>query len=325
MNYIGAHKLKVYLNNTRYNAAMAIRVMVLAGGDSPEREVSLRSGESVARALKQAGYEVSQADPAIGLQKLLPDLKSVDVVFPALHGSGGEDGKLQRFLEREAIKFVGSGSSASDLCFNKASYDNLLKKNGILTPATELVTYAQYAASALARQPYVLKPNGGGSSIDTIIIRDIQKKNQATIRQAFDHYGHLLLQELISGTEITVAMLGNNSLPVIEIVPPEHQEFDYENKYNGETREICPPEHVGPEQQAAAQALAERIHHLCGCLDMSRTDIIVGAGGKLYVLETNTIPGLTDQSLLPKAAAAAGISIASLCDQLVQAALARAH
>jgi D-alanine-D-alanine ligase len=302
---------------------MAIRVLVLAGGNSPEREVSERSGASVAAALGRAGYEVTVADPASGMDKLLPAAKSVDVVFPALHGAGGEDGELQRFLEQQAIKFVGSGSEASGLCFDKAAYDQLLSKNSVLTPRTKLVTFEAFGSTPLAKEPFVLKPNDGGSSIDTIIVRDVGRQDKAAIRQAFGRHPRLLLQELIGGVEITVAVLGAASLPVIEILPPDDQEFDYENKYNGATRELCPPEHVSDEQQAAAQELARRIHELCGCRDLSRTDIIIGEGGKLYVLETNTIPGLTDQSLLPKAAAAAGIDMPTLCDRLVKTALAR--
>jgi D-alanine-D-alanine ligase len=323
MNDISAHMLTFPLNNTRYNTAMVTRVLVLAGGNSPEREVSARSGASVAAALKRTGYEVTVADPAGGLQNLLPALKSVDVVFPALHGVGGEDGQLQLFLEQQKIKFVGSGSEASELCFDKVVYDQLLIKNGILTPRTELVTFEEYGSTPLAKEPFVLKPNDGGSSIDTIIVRDASNQDEAAIRRAFDQHPRLLLQELISGPEITVAVLGTESLPVIEILPPDDQEFDYENKYNGATREICPPEHVSEEQQSTAQKLAERIHGLCGCRDMSRTDIIIGEGSKLYVLETNTIPGLTDQSLLPKAAAAAGIDMLALCDRLVRSALTR--
>lgn len=302
---------------------MATQVLVLAGGNSLEREISLRSGAAVAAALKRVGYEVSAADPAAGLQKLIPALKSADVVFPALHGVGGEDGVLQRFLEEKQIKFVGSGSRASELCFDKYSYDQLLINNGILTPKTELVTFEEFGSTTLAKRPFVLKPNDGGSSIDNVIVRDVARKDETAIRQAFDKYSQLLLQELISGPEITVAVLGTASLPVIEILPPDDQEFDYENKYNGATREICPPEHVSQSEQAEAQKLAARIHELCGCRDLSRTDIIVSEGGELCVLETNTIPGLTDESLLPKAAEAAGIDMLALCDRLVKSALAR--
>jgi len=302
---------------------MAIRVLLLAGDNSPEREISLRSGEAVAAALRKAGYEVETADPSAGIQSLLPAMRSVDVVFPVLHGAGGEGGELQQFLEDNDIKFIGSGSKSSALCLDKARYTELLKKNGILVPQSELVTWDKYVATPLSKKPFVLKPNDGGSSIDTIIVRDTSQKDDDKIKKTFDRYPKLLLQQLITGPEITVAVVGDESLPVIEIMPPTDQEFDYRNKYNGKTRELCPPENVSPAEQAAAQRLAEQIHKLCGCRDMSRTDIIIGKGSQLYVLETNTIPGLTDQSLLPKAAAVAGLDMSSLYDRLVQAAIAR--
>ena len=133
----------------------------------------------------------------------------------------------------------------------------------------------------------------------------------------------MLLEELVEGIEITVAVVGDQALPVIEIIPPEAGEFDYENKYNGRSQELCPPEHVAEDIQAEARDLALRTHNLTGCRDFSRTDMILTPLGELWILETNTIPGMTDQSLLPKAAAAAGIPMPLLCDRLVQMALAR--
>ena len=301
---------------------MPKHVLVLAGGDSEEREVSLRSGSAVQAALQAGGYQVSVANPADGLSELLPLMKSVSVVFPALHGAGGEDGELQLFLEQNGLKFVGSGSKASALCFDKARYTDFLKQNGILVPETRLLDYEQFGTSPLAQQPFVLKPNDGGSSIGTIIVRDTAKQDKTAVKNAFEQHGQLLLQPLITGTEITVGVLDKQSLPVVEIVPPTNQEFDYTNKYNGASQELCPPEHVSQADQAEAQSLAEHIHQLCDCRDMSRTDIIISQDDKLYVLETNTIPGLTDQSLLPKAAAVAGIKMTDLCDRLVRAVLA---
>jgi D-alanine-D-alanine ligase len=141
------------------------------------------------------------------------------------------------------------------------------------------------------------------------------------MQAALDKHQRLLLEALIAGTEITVGMLGEQPLPVIEIIPPEHGEFDYENKYNGQTQELCPPVHVSPELQQAAQQLAQQVHELCGCRDFSRTDIIIDAEQQLWVLEINTIPGMTDQSLLPKAASVAGITMPQLVDRLVEQAL----
>lgn len=296
-----------------------MKVIVLAGGTSDEREVSLRSGAAVARALREAAneFEVTMLDPADGLEKLLPQLKQADAVLPILHGFGGEDGTLQKFLEDHNIKYAGSDRWASALCFNKAHYTELLAKHHVLVPATEVVTREQFGKSRLAKNPFVLKPNDGGSSIDTFIVRDPGSTNHGAIKRAFQRHPKMLLQELVEGTEITVAILIDEILPVIEIIPPSGGEFDYENKYNGKTRELCPPQHVSKENQEKAQALAKQIHDLTRCRDLSRTDMIITNDDKLYVLETNTMPGLTEESLVPKAANVHGISMLSLCDKLV--------
>ncbi len=295
-------------------------IIVLAGGQSDERAVSLRSGQAVADALRQSNYQVEIVDPAKNLEDQLDIFRTADIIFPALHGLGGEDGALQQFLEANHITYVGADSQASALCFDKAKYTDLLKSRGIMVPRTELIDMAAYQNSELGKIPHVLKPNDGGSSIDTFIVRDLGNADNKEIEAAFRRHETLLLQELIAGTEITVAVLGTESLPIVEIIPPPNQEFDYENKYNGATQELCPPPHVSQVLQEQAGALAATIHQLTGCRDMSRTDIIIH-GDELYVLETNTIPGLTSQSLLPKAAAAAGYDMATVCSKLVELAL----
>lgn len=302
---------------------MATKVIVLAGGTSDEREISLRSGSAVAKALETSGHETQILDPADGLEEQLRELQKANVVFPALHGAGGEDGVLQKFLEDHAIRYVGPDSVSSALCFDKARYTGVLAQHGLLVPDTELVNLQGFQASELSKEPFVLKPNDGGSSVDTFIVREAGNSDDTAIRQAFAKHEELLLQALITGDEITVAILGEEALPVIEIIPPEGGEFDYENKYNGQTRELCPPPDVSPDLQKQAQEHAKKIHEVTGCRDMSRTDIIVTPEGRLFVLETNTIPGLTDESLLPKAAAAAGYDMPAMCDKLVQIALAR--
>lgn len=299
------------------------QVIVLAGGASEEREVSLRSGHAVAKALEEIGHTVTTLDPAEGLKKFLPELRAAEVVFPALHGAGGEDGVLQKFLEDHRIAYVGSDSRSSSLCFDKARYTKLLARHGILTPASDLTDYQGFQHSELRQQPFVLKPNDGGSSIDTFIVRDPLKADLAAIQKAFDRRHIMLLQELINGTEITVPVVAERALPVIEIIPPSGGEFDYENKYNGLSQELCPPLHVSKSLQKTAQDLALRIHHLTGCRDLSRTDFIITAAGDLYTLETNTIPGLTAESLVPKAAEQAGMSMSDLCKRLVEIALRR--
>lgn len=294
--------------------------MVLSGGTSSEREISLRSGQAVIEALKSKGYQVDSADTANGLDVLLSRMQSADVVFPALHGVGGEDGQVQKFLEDHGIKYVGSSSAASILCFDKAGYAKLLDEEAITQPTTALVDYEAFKSSDISKAPFVLKPNDGGSSIDTFIVHDANLAPTEAIAEAFKRHQRLLLQTLINGTEITVGVLNEQALPVIEIIPPADQDFDYENKYNGATQELCPPQHVSEAIQAQARDLALRIHQLTGCRHMSRTDMIVDTSNQLYVLETNTIPGLTNQSLLPKAAACAGLSMEDLVSQLVETA-----
>jgi D-alanine-D-alanine ligase len=299
------------------------KIIVLAGGTSEEREVSLRSGAAVSKALGAVRHQVETIDPTQPLSTYLDQFKQAEVIFPALHGLGGEDGSLQLFLEAHGIKYVGSDSQASRLCFFKDLSLEVMLQNNILTPTTELVDFAGFQHSDIVSHGYVLKPNDGGSSIDTFVVRDPAQADLPAIAAAFERHGRLILQELIEGIEVTVPVVNGTVLPVIEIIPPENQEFDYANKYNGATQEICPPVNVSPAKQQAVQTLAVKMDAAFGCRDLSRSDYIIQADGTTYALEINTIPGLTDQSLLPKAAAVAGMDMPTLCDRLVRAALAR--
>ncbi|HSX29360.1 MAG TPA: D-alanine--D-alanine ligase [Candidatus Saccharimonadales bacterium] len=301
------------------------KIVVLCGGSSPERAVSLRSGASVAAALTAAGHDVRIIDPKNGLQRHGIALEQADVVFPVLHGAGGEDGTIQQMLEAITVPFVGSSSTASALCFDKERTKRRLKDAGITVPPGEVVTLTTMWESPLATAPFVLKPVTGGSSIDTFIVRNVKTADKKAIDKALQSHKHMLLEALIEGTELTVGVLGETALPPVEIVPPEGGEFDYDNKYNGKTVELCPPVHITPGEQWKVQKLAVRIHHALGCRDLSRTDFILDNAGTFYALEINTLPGMTDQSLVPKEAAAAGIPMTQLVDTLVAMALARAH
>lgn len=296
-------------------------VLVLAGGSSEERDVSLRSGKAVAEALRAKQYDVTELDPADNLSD--EQLKSADVVFPVLHGAGGEDGILQKRLEDLGISFVGSGSASSTLCFDKWRYKELLQKNDFPTSSGELVDKTSVWESAFLKKPFVLKPYDGGSSIDNYICRDISTLDRSKIEDIFTRHPTMLLEELIQGDEITLSVLGDKALPAIEIIPPPSGEFDYDNKYNGQSQELCPPVHVSEAIQQKARAMAEKIHALCSCRDFSRTDMMIDANGSLFVLETNTIPGMTNQSLFPKAAATGGVPMEDLVDRLVQYSLKR--
>lgn len=293
-------------------------VTVLAGGNSNERDVSLRSGAAVAAALREKGHRVTMLDPRDGLGAL----GKPDVVFPALHGAGGEDGTIQAALETAGVPYIGSGVAASALCFDKWLYRQVLQSAGLPVAPGELVTADTLWRSPLSKQPFVLKPIQGGSTIDAHIVRDPINIDKKMIEASLRRYGVMLLETLIIGTEVTVGILGDKPLPSIEIIPPEGGDFDYDNKYNGKTQELCPPQHVSDALQKKAQKLALAAHQLTGCRHLSRTDLMINTAGKLFILETNTLPGMTNQSLLPKAATAAGLSFPELCDKLVRLALA---
>jgi len=297
------------------------KILLLAGGISDEHEVSLRSGAWVRKALEAANHDVTTMDPSDKNFDVIAASQGFDVVFPVLHGKGGEDGSLQSQLDNTDIPYVGTGPHGSRLCFDKWQYRNKLLEAGLAVARGELVDIESFWQSPLSKRPFVLKPHKGGSSIDTIIVRDIATISAKRINDVFSRYEKLLIEELVLGIEITIAVLNGIALPVIEIIPPEGLEFDYENKYNGASQELCPPLHVPVSVQLEAQSLSQQIHKLCACGDYSRTDMIADELGKLTVLETNTIPGMTEQSLFPKAAATAGISMPTLCNQLVEMAL----
>jgi D-alanine-D-alanine ligase len=296
------------------------KISVVCGGNSDEREISLLSGAAVATALEAAGHTVVKLDlAAVSIEEII----DADVVFPVLHGKDGEDGKFQALLEAHNARFVGSGSTASALCANKEAYRNTVSSHAKL-PEGAVVGLADYQGHRLASAPFILKPIDGGSSIGMHIVRDPTIVPIDEIAKTFDKYGMLLMEQLIIGTELTVGVLGDESIGIVEIIPPQDGSFDYENKYNGATQELCPPQHIDPQTQAKALEISLNLHHLTGCRDFSRTDMMIdGTSGELYVLETNTIPGMTTESLFPKIAAVHGLVMPALCDRLVQMALSR--
>ena len=303
-----------------------MNVLLLTGGVSNERDVSLRSGQAIHDALLGAGHKVKLADPADDGFDLATLTQDIDVVFPALHGEGGEDGILQKQLEDLGIQFVGSGSVASVLCWRKLQYKELLQANqlpaseGVIITAKDLRddSSTSYHAKYLQR-PFVLKPDQGGSSLDTLIIRT---PTTADLDKAYDllvnHYPTGMLYEpLIDGIEITVGILNQEPLPIVEIIPPQGLEFDYDNKYNGKTQELCPPKHIGEDLQIIAQELALKIHNLANCSGLSRTDMMVDRHQQLHVLETNTMPGMTTTKLLTKIVRQAGYTKTEMINQLL--------
>lgn len=288
-----------------------MNILVLGGGDSPERDVSLRSAKAVAKAAREAGFEVWEADPANSLST--PDkIPKETIVFPILHGAGGEDGTLQKELEKHSLPYLGSDSGSSERCFDKWHTLQELKAAGIQTPKGVLVTKASYPNEQLSTRPHVLKIVHGGSSIGTLVVRDHSQLRLEQVNKIFEMENQAVLEELINGIEITIPVLDQASLPPIEVVPPQGGEFDYQNKYSGASQEFCPPPSLTEEQIKSAQLLAEKIHKTMNCRHLSRTDTIMRPDGTFVALEINTIPGLTDQSLFPKAASVAGLSMPQL-------------
>jgi D-alanine-D-alanine ligase len=295
-----------------------MKVLVLLGGDSPERDVSLRSGKAIADALRYSGIDVIEFDPFDGTDKLIKLVEEVDLVFPILHGKNGEDGSIQKILESVNARYLGSDSNVSKVCFDKDETHKILESEGILMPKYCIVS-AQDITHTIFDKPFVLKPKDGGSSLDTLIARTINDESRRKSEILLSKYESMIAEELIVGPEITVAVMGEEVLPAIAIIPPKDGEFDYLNKYNGDSKEICPiPEDIiNIEIQRRAENLALRVHMILGARHLSRTDMMIDRDGRIYVLELNTMPGMTNQSLFPIAANAIGLPMDKLVLKLI--------
>jgi D-alanine-D-alanine ligase len=304
-----------------------LRIAVLLGGRSAEREVSLNTGDQVAVALESAGHAVTRVDTAdIGFIETVRT-GGFDVAFICLHGRFGEDGTVQGLLELLELPYVGSGVLASALAMDKVVSKQVFVSAGIKTPAWETVRagdeIALDAISGRLGDKVVVKPVSEGSSVGMSIVHDRNELGPA-IEEALRHDRTVLVEQFVAGAEVTVGVLGNEDLeplPTLEIVP-EHEFYDYESKYiPGMSRHIIPAR-VSEEARRECQRVAAEAHRALGCRGMSRSDTIVTDEGEVYLLEVNTIPGMTRTSLLPDAARAAGIEFPQLCVRLVSLALA---
>lgn len=291
-------------------------VLVLMGGPDAEREVSLRSGSRVAQALRDEGSctVLEQVIDAPGADELaaLPG----DVVFPVLHGPWGEGGPLQELLEAAGRPFVGCGSVAARTAMDKAATKALAARIGVATPRSQLVQRGDRIDLGL---PLVAKPSDDGSSVDLSVCRDRTELERA-LAKAFVTRPRMLVEEFITGREITVGWLDGEVLPIIEIIPAEGL-YDYEAKYTRrDTKYLLDPSLV-PGVADAAREATRRICAALGCRHISRVDFMVDERGPWF-LEVNSMPGMTDTSLVPKAAAHAGLPFPRLCRRLVACALA---
>ncbi|MEG0476933.1 MAG: D-alanine--D-alanine ligase [Raoultibacter sp.] len=306
------------------------RVALLAGGISGEREISLASGRGAAQALQEAGFLVTVLDPADK-----NDLKTLiegpfDVAFVCLHGKYGEDGTIQGLLEIIGLPYIGSNVWSSALAIDKAKSKLFYERAGIPTPkAINLHSAEEKSVAALLAyvgNRCVVKPSTEGSALGVFIVEGEEQVREA-IDKAFAIDTEVLVETFVAGTELTVAVLGNENpvaLPIIEIVPI-NEFYDYESKYApGGSKHICPA-NISAQATKRVQDLAVAAHKTLECSGISRTDIIMDDAGECWVLETNTIPGMTGTSLLPDAGRAAGIEFPELCTRLVQLAFERAH
>jgi D-alanine-D-alanine ligase len=307
------------------------RVAVLKGGRSLERQVSLRSGARVEDALGRLGHEVVSIDAGHDLIRRLREADP-DLAFIAMHGRDGEDGTVQELLEILGIPYTGSGVLACGRAMDKVLAKHLMLEAGIPTPEffafNETAFRELGAADALGEIeerlafPIVVKPSSQGSALGVRFARSAADV-PAAIVAAFSYDSRVLLERYVDGRDLAVSILDGEPLPVVEAVPRDDEFYDFEARYEiGRTDFVCPAE-LPDGLTAAAHEVALRTYRLLGCTAFARVDLMLDAGGELTVLEANPIPGLTDTSLLPQAADAAGISFDSLIGRILELAVER--
>jgi D-alanine-D-alanine ligase len=301
------------------------KIAVVMGGTSAEREISIQTGSGVLRALQELGYDAQSLDYDTRFIDAIREIDP-DVVFVALHGPGGEDGQIQGILDYLAIPYQGSGVEACALAMDKHLTKKLCAAEGLPTAAWDLFDLSGGTLPLLPGSldlPLVIKPRFEGSSAGVNIVRTHEQWTQAMIDTA-QKYPEILAEEFIAGREFTCGVLGEEALPVVEIVPNRDEFYTYDAKYAAGGSTHIVPARIDDDLAARLQMLALSVHRLVGLRDYSRTDFIVSKEGRPYILEINTLPGLTPTSILPDASAAIGISYQALVDRLVGYALSRA-
>jgi len=306
-----------------------IRVALLAGGRSGEREVSLAGAAGFEAAIDRDKYDLTRYDPKTDLARIAEDAVSIDVAFILLHGTYGEDGTVQGFLDLLDIPYQGAGVLGSSLAMDKNMAKILYRQQNLPVAKWQMAVEADKKdpARLLAdlSLPLVVKPVREGSSLGMSVAKTVDELRDG-IKLAYKHDSEVMVEEFVQGREITVGVIGNDellALPLIEIIPGDSFSFfDYQAKYEkGASQEICPAD-VSKEIAATAQHYAVAAHKTLQLRGYSRTDMMLTEDGKLFILETNTIPGMTPTSLLPQAAKEAGLDFTQLIDRLLTLALA---
>lgn len=300
----------------------APRVNLLYGGVSSEREVSLQSGAAVAKALRNAGFKVELTD--IRTCEVTPEMKACDVVYPVLHGGFGEDGTLQKMLESESVRFVGSGSVSSQLVMDKIATKKLLDRIALPTAPWAIITRENRKFPEHLQFPVMIKAPCEGSTVGIVKVSSPDEWDNA-LDEEFKYAEELLVEQFVKGVEITVPIINAKVYEAIEIVSPSGF-YDYDAKYlykNGETQYFTPPKSLPESVVALAKEYAIKFYHAAGCRDILRVDFIIDSAGVPLMLEGNNLPGNTEHSLVPKAARQAGMSMERMATTLVYCAMKR--
>ncbi len=348
-----------------------MKIVVLAGGLSPERQVSLVSGENICRALRASGHQAVLVDMFLGLDAAptpalfdapdglcgraeicaeAPDLAAVrasrrdqspslfgpgvlalcalaDAVFLGLHGECGEDGRVQAAFDLLGIPYTGSGHLASGMAMNKAVAKQVMEHAGILTAPWRELTYTAPDIPRLAGElplPCAVKTINGGSSLG-MALPETREELAAALEEMLAYGGHVIVEPKLTGRDVTVGVLGDQYLPAVEMIPQPGAYFDYAAKYQtGGSQEVCPAP-ITDEQWRTMGEATLRLHRALGLRAYSRADFILDAEGRAWCLEINTLPGMTPGSLLPKEAAAAGISYSQLCERILELSMGEVH
>jgi D-alanine-D-alanine ligase len=297
------------------------KIAVLMGGPGAEREVSLASGKAVAKALLELGLDAVSVD-VTGTELELPE--GTDLAFNVIHGTFGEDGRLQDALEKLGVPYTGAGAASSRLAIHKSLAKEKFLAAGVPTARSETVSLSPGVVPDLTiKAPLVIKPPLEGSSVGIQIVKS-QEDVAAALLKAAETYGEVLIEEFIEGMELTVGILDGKALPVVRITPPEGV-YDMASKYpwlsGAKGSEYQCPADLDLETTMAVQAAATAAHRSLGVEIYSRVDVLLDSNNRPFVLEANTIPGMTETSLLPKAAAAVGISFPELCKIIAELSL----
>ena len=285
------------------------------GGPGEEREISLQSGKAIQLALEAIGYNVLSITMENKLGDIISDLHSVDLVFLGLHGSIGENGTIQGFLESLGVKYTGSDPLSSAICMDKNISKIIARDSKVNTPNWKIVTRDQTLNEDNSKFPLVIKPNDQGSTVGLTIVHDESELGPA-LNLAYNYSSSVMVEQFIEGRELTVTLIGGKALPVCEIIP-SHELYDYECKYtSGMSKYVCPAD-IDLDLTKRVQEITERLFDVLKCRHYSRADFRLDHEDNLWFLEMNTLPGMTDTSLAPMAAKAAGFSFIELIDRIV--------